>query len=81
MHMKVYVSTRYKKGEIYINQLGEEKMQGLRGIRCIKSVDNRILAREDEIKEMWKNQFPNYNEIPVRGVELDDTSSSRNILY
>lgn len=43
----------------------------------MKSEDNRVFAREDEIKDKWKNYFHKiYNKNQVRGVRLDNTSFS-----
>lgn len=58
------------------------KTNNLRNIRCIKRKGNRVLVRDDEINKRWKNYFHNlYNENPVRGVRLDDTSLNRDIGY
>lgn len=84
MHMKLCIRIAYKRG-IYRYELArgrEKKSILLRKIRCINSEDNRVLVGEYEIKEMWKCNFQKlYNENPVRGIGVDDTYPSTNILY
>lgn len=40
-----------RERDIYLAQIREEKSKDLGNIRCVKSEDNRILVREDEMKE------------------------------
>lgn len=56
--------------------------QWARYIKCIKIEEYSVLVTENETKEKWENYFHKlYSKNQVRGIELNDISSPRNILY
>lgn len=77
------MDTKEGAKDIYkLARVREKKRRDLGNIKCIKSEDNIILVREDEIKESWKNYFYKlHKENPVKGAGLDDTYPRRDILY
>lgn len=77
------MDTKEGARDIYkLARVREKKIRDLGNIKCIKSEDNIILVREDEIKESWKNYFYKlHNENPVKSAGLDDTYPRRDILY
>ena len=37
-----------------LDKARERKMRELGSVRCVKNEDNKVLVRDDEIKEKWK---------------------------
>lgn len=50
-------------------------------IKCIESENTKVLFRRMRLKKGGRITFINYDENPIRGVGLNDTSLPRDILY
>ena len=42
---------------IFINLLRRGEKKNLNGVKCIKDEDQRVLIKEEQIKERWKSYF------------------------
>jgi len=52
------LGTREGEKEIYnLAKLREKKTRDCDHVKCIKSLDNKILVKDDEIKDRWKEYF------------------------
>ena len=60
MYKKVYekLDTKEIEKDIYrLARIRERKTKNLGTVRCVKDEDQKVLVRDEEIKERWKEYF------------------------
>lgn len=73
------LGTREGEKDVYkLARMRERKSRDLDHVRCIKSDDQRVLVKDDEIKERWRGDFQRLlNEDHARGLKLGRVDTSR----
>ena len=76
MYKEVYekLDTKEVEKDIYrISQIRERKTRDLYTVRCVKDKDQKILVRDEVIKERWREYFDKlFNDSSTQ--ELDDVT-------
>ena len=73
-----------KERDIFkLAKIRERKSRGLDHVKCIKSNDQKVLVKDDDIKERWREYFSILlNEDYIGGIRTkDDTSLAKNIFF
>ena len=55
--VRSWTSKRLKKDIYRIARIRERKTKDLCTVRCVKDEDQKVLVRDEEIKERWRDYF------------------------